>query len=82
MDLPTADMFIKVSAFYCLCVTPKENAKGKATPTGPLYHDFAKDAVLIGRERIGLEGLGMSVLADHWNKGPTIFGWMSSPTSS
>ena len=37
--------------------------------TGPLLHDFARDAVLVGREMIGLEGLGTTVEADHWNKG-------------
>jgi hypothetical protein len=78
--LPTADMFIKIMNVFCICVTPVENGNRSATPTGPLVHDFAKDAVLIGREIIGLEGLGMSVEADHWNKGPHHF-WISVATN-
>jgi hypothetical protein len=78
--LPTADMFIKIMNVFCICVTPVENGNRSATPTGPLVHDFAKDAVLIGREIIGLEGLGMSVEADHWNKGPHHF-WVSVATN-
>ena len=66
--LPTADMFIKIDKAFCICVTPLQNGNKTAVATGPLVHDFARDAVLIGREVIGLEGLGKSVEADHWNK--------------
>ena len=63
--LPTADMFIKIKVFgagaFCICVTPYENGNHSAKATGPLVFDFAKDAVLIGREVIGLEGLGLQV---------------------
>lgn len=78
--LPTADMFIKIENAFCICVTPKENGNASAPATGPLYHDFAKDAVLVGRELIGLEGFNKKVVADHWNKGPHHF-WMSVETN-
>lgn len=78
--LPSADMFIKIANTFCICVTPFENGNASAVPTGPLYSDFAKDAVLIGREIIGLEGLNRKVLADHWTKGPHHF-WISVATN-
>jgi len=83
--MPTADMFIKIANAFCICVTPVENGNRTATPTGPLVHDFAKDAVLIGREIIGLEGVevdgvGVKVTADHWNKGPHHF-WVDVKTN-
>lgn len=78
--LPTADMFIKIEGLFCICVTPLENGDKQATPTGPLFHDFAKDAVLIGREKIGLEKVGTTVLADHWSKGPHHF-WIDVNTN-
>lgn len=71
--LKSADMFIKIAGTFCICVTPVQNGNKTAIPTGPLYFDFAKDAVLIGREEIGLEGLGKTSVADHWNKGPHHF---------
>lgn len=81
--LPTADMFINIRVFgksvFCICVTPSENGQGKVA-TGPLRHDFAHDAVLIGREIIGLEGLDIEVEADHWNKGPHHF-WVDVHTN-
>jgi hypothetical protein len=69
-------MFIKISNFYCICVTPFQNGNHSKVPTGALLYDFAKDAVLVGREIIGLEGVGSSVEADHWNKGPHHF-WVA-----
>ena len=75
-QMPTADVFIKIDNAFCICVSP--HALG--TGIGPLVHDFAKDAVLIGREVIGLEGLNTSVEADHWNKGPHHF-WVSVATN-
>lgn len=78
--LPTADMFIKISGAFCICVTPFENGDSTAKPTGPLYFDFAKDAVLVGRELIGLEGYDVKVVADHWNKGPHHF-WVDVATN-
>lgn len=78
--LPTADMFIKISGVFCICVTPRQNGDKTSPATGPLFHDFAKDAVLIGRELIGLEGLDMQVEADHWNKGPHHF-WVDVKTN-
>lgn len=77
--LPTADMFIKIDNAFCICVTPYQNGNKSQPATGPLEHDFAHDAVLIGREIIGLESLGTSVEADHWNKGPHHF-WVSTET--
>lgn len=77
--LPSADMFIKISGAFCICVTPFENGDAAGKATGALLHDFAKDAVLIGREIIGLEGLDMEVEADHWNKGPHHF-WVDTHT--
>ena len=78
--LPSADMFIKIDKAFCICVSPFANGNKSSAPIGPLVHDFAKDAVLVGRERIGLEGLGMSVVADHWNKGPHHF-WFDVQTN-
>jgi hypothetical protein len=78
--LPTADMFIKIDGAFCICVTPYENGNKSLPATGPLLHDFAKDAVLIGREIIGLEGVNVEVEADHWNKGPHHF-WVSVATN-
>jgi len=82
--LPTADMFIKIFeagiGVFCICVTPHENGNKTDVPTGPLRYDFASDSVLIGREVIGLEGLGIEVEADHWNKGPHHF-WISVATN-
>lgn len=78
--LPTADMFIKISGVFCICVTPRQNGDKTSPAIGPLFHDFAKDAVLIGRERIGLEGLDMEVEADHWHKGPHHF-WVDVKTN-
>ena len=43
--LPTADMFIKIDHAFCICVTPFQNGNHSVVPTGPLLHDFAKDAV-------------------------------------
>lgn len=76
--LPTADMFIDILGAFCICVSPRENGVGNKL-TGPLKYDFAHDAVLIGREKIGLEGLDTTVVADHWNKGPHHF-WISVET--
>merc|ERR1719498_2387598 len=57
-QLPNADVFIKIDDTFCICVSPDELGGG----IGPLVHNFAYDAVLIGRERIGLEGLNTSVI--------------------
>lgn len=75
-QLPNADVFIKIDDTFCICVSPDELGGG----IGPLVHNFAHDAVLIGRERVGLEGLNTSVIADHWNKGPHHF-WISVETN-
>lgn len=64
---------------YCICVTPRENGQGRL-PIGPLRYDFARDAVLIGREMIGIEYQNREVLADHWNKGPHHF-WIEVSTN-
>lgn len=78
--LPTADMFIKIYGAFCICVSPRESGNKSGVPIGPLVHDFAADAVFVGRERIGLEKLGKSVVADHWNKGPHHF-WIDVVTN-
>lgn len=77
--LPDADMFIKIMGVFCICVTPHENGMNDRPATGPLRYDFSKDAVYVGREEIGLEGLNMTVVADHFNKGPHHF-WISPET--
>lgn len=83
--LDSADMFIKIKPFFhigvfCICVTPHESGTSGNVPIGPLVHDFAKDAVLLGRERIGLEGLNVQVVADHYVKGPHHF-WIDVATN-
>jgi len=78
-SLPDNNMFIKINAIdLCLCVTPFQSHTD--IPTGPLEHDFAKDATLVGREVIGLEGLNTTSVADHWNKGPHHF-WVDVATN-
>jgi hypothetical protein len=69
--------------FACICVAPREATETAASGPviGALEYDFAKDAVLIGRERIGVEYPTMhEVVADHWNKGPHHF-WVEVATN-
>eukprot|EP01065_Artemidia_motanka_P038133 TRINITY_DN469_c0_g1_i3.p2 TRINITY_DN469_c0_g1~~TRINITY_DN469_c0_g1_i3.p2 ORF type:complete len:525 (+),score=225.63 TRINITY_DN469_c0_g1_i3:76-1650(+) len=87
--LPSTNMFIETinpatnSTLLCQCVGVFPNGNHSANPLGPLHANFAKDAVLIGREKIGLEasettspptsGIATEVVADHWILGPHHF---------
>merc|ERR1712100_362118 len=61
----TGNMYIEnykssILPFSCICVGPREQTKdGKTEKKGPLIgaimKDFAKDALLVGREKIGVE---------------------------
>lgn len=77
--MPNANMYIKIENTFCICVTPRENGAG-SVPIGPLRYDFNSDAVLVGRELIGVEFLDRKVVADHWNKGPHHF-WIEVTTN-
>merc|ERR1712232_1413835 len=66
---------------FCICVgTAQDGAAPPAPVLGALRHDFAKDAILIGRERIKLEYLNRWTIADHWMKGPHNF-WVEVATN-
>lgn len=74
------NMYIKIDGAFCICITVRPNGDKSKKYSGPLVHDFAKDAVLIGREKIGVEILNKEVIADHWNKGPHHF-WIEVETN-
>jgi len=78
--LVNGNMYIKIDGAYCICVSVFENGDKKKPPMGPLVHDYAKDAVLIGREKITVEYIEKTVVADHWNKGPHHF-WIEVETN-
>jgi len=79
--LGNGNMFIKIDKTFCICVSVTENGNRTKKTIGPLHHDFAKDAVLIGREQIHVEApINKTVIADHWNKGPHHF-WIDVQTN-
>jgi hypothetical protein len=65
---------------FCICVNTAQDSSPTAPVSGALRHDFAKDAILIGRERIKVEYLNRWVIADHWMKGPHNF-WVEVSTN-
>jgi len=78
--LGNGNMFIKIDNAFCICVSVYENGNTTKKPMGPLTHDFGKDAILIGREKIGVEYINKEVVADHYNKGPHHF-WVDVETN-
>lgn len=78
--LGIGNMFIKIDNTYCICVGVTENGNRTKKNIGPLHYDFAKDGELIGREKIYVENLDVTVVADHWNKGPHHF-WIDVATN-
>jgi len=78
--LGNGNMFIKTDNSFCICISVYENGNTTKPPMGPLTHDFGKDAILVGREKIGVEYLNKEVIADHYNKGPHHF-WVDVETN-
>lgn len=90
--LPNFDFWVETvkpdgSTLFCQCIGVPHIGKPFL---GALRYDFAKDAVLIGREKIGLEAstttsppssaYWRTILADHWNMGPHHF-WVEVSTN-
>eukprot|EP00665_Eupelagonemidae_sp_cell47_P001641 gene1641-2478_t len=74
---PNGNMYVRTAATPCLCITPYPNGDHSQPPIGPMMPNCFDDAVLIARERIGLEDPtdlwyrpSAEVVADHWTKGP------------
>eukprot|EP00463_Aulacantha_scolymantha_P005181 TRINITY_DN64_c0_g1_i1.p1 TRINITY_DN64_c0_g1~~TRINITY_DN64_c0_g1_i1.p1 ORF type:complete len:376 (-),score=72.65 TRINITY_DN64_c0_g1_i1:708-1835(-) len=78
--LGNGNMFIKTDNSFCICISVYEDGNTTKPPMGPLTHDFGKDAILVGREKIGVEYLNKEVIADHYNKGPHHF-WVDVETN-
>jgi len=78
--LGNGNMYIKINNVFCICISVYENGNASKVPMGPLTSDFGKDAVLIGREKIGVEYINKEVVADHYNKGPHHF-WVDVETN-
>lgn len=79
--LPSGNFYTRTEGFcVCLSITCETPPCPSNTVNGPLAYDWAKGALLVGRERIVPEYIEREMVADHWVKGPHHF-WVEVATN-